>query len=99
MRGALGATTLDGPANHHLQRDRRLGVHIIRELLGPRYDDGVRRSQLQRTSRGWVRTTPSDIDRGAATSTKEHRLVTPPSTWILLASLLSLIPSSLLQFW
>ena len=42
-------------ASLHKEGGRWMRVHIIRELLGPRYDDGVRRSQLQRTSRGWVR--------------------------------------------
>ena len=61
---------------------RWMGVHIVRELLGPRYDNSVRRSQLQSTSRGvgvGKKTTPSDINRGAGTSMEERRLVTPLS--------------------
>ena len=43
--------------------------------------------------------TPSDINRGAGTSAMERRLVTSPPFWILMASLLLLLLSALLQVW
>ena len=55
VRYALPSASLHDEYGCRQPGQRWMGVHIVRELLGPRYVDGVRWSQLQHASRGWVR--------------------------------------------
>ena len=77
VRSALGATTREGPAIYRLRRDRRFSLF---SMLSPLPLCKMNVDVAVKADVGWEFT---------GTSMGQRHLVTPPSSWILLASLTS----------